>query len=194
MLSLAVLISGGGRTLKNLLGRKDAGELPVRFAVVVSSRPDAGGLQHARDAGVPVHVVQRSDYESVAAFSDEIFRVCREAGADLVVMGGFLKHVLVPEDFHERVINIHPSLIPDFAGKGYYGDRVHRAVLEAGVPETGCTVHFVDDEYDHGPILLQRRVAVEPTDDVQTLANRVFQAECEALPEAIRQLAARRRA
>ena len=115
---------------------------------------------------------------------------CREAEAELVVMGGFLKHVLIPADFENRVINIHPSLIPAYCGKGFYGHRVHEAVLEAGEATSGCTIHFVDNEYDHGPIILQRQVVVEPEDTPESLAARVFEAECEAYPQVIAWIAA----
>jgi phosphoribosylglycinamide formyltransferase-1 len=104
-------------------------------------------------------------------------------------MGGFLTHVLIPADFENRVLNIHPALIPAFCGKGFYGSHVHEAVLEYGAKISGCTVHFVDNEYDHGPIILQKVVPVLDDDTPESLATRVFQAECEAYPEALRQLA-----
>ena len=107
----------------------------------------------------------------------------------IVVMGGFLKHVLIPPDFENRVVNIHPALIPQFCGKGMYGHHVHEAVLAAGAKTSGCTVHFVDNIYDHGPVILQRSVAVMPGDSPETLASRVFDAECEALPEALNLIA-----
>jgi folate-dependent phosphoribosylglycinamide formyltransferase PurN len=111
------------------------------------------------------------------------------AGADLVVMAGFLSFWRVPPEFDGRVINIHPALLPDFGGKGMYGSRVHEAVLRSGRTESGCTVHFCNNEYDGGPILIQRRVPVLTGDTVETLAGRVFEQECEALPEAIQQIA-----
>ena len=107
-------------------------------------------------------------------------------------MAGFLQFLLVPDDFQDRVMNIHPALIPAFSGKGFYGHHVHEAVIAAGVKESGCTVHFADNEYDHGPILLQRTVPVLPEDTPATLAERVFAAECEAYPEAIRLFAERK--
>lgn len=190
-LPIAVLISGGGTTLKNLIDKVAAGELNVDIRLVVSSSSKAGGLQFANAAGIETAVIRRSDSDSADAFRDAIFGACRAAGVELVVMGGFLKHVLIPDDFANRVINIHPSLIPEFCGHGFYGSRVHAAALAAGAKVSGCTVHFVDDEFDHGPIILQREVPVEDNDTVQSLAARVFAAECEALPEAIRQIAQR---
>lgn len=125
------------------------------------------------------------DYDSVEAFSKAIFDIVRLAGVDLVVMGGFLRRVTIPEDFVNRVINIHPSLIPAFCGKGNYGRRVHQAVVDYGCKVSGCTVHFVDDQYDHGPIIAQSTVEVKADDSAESLAARVFEAECELYPQVI---------
>lgn len=191
-LRLAVLISGAGTTLKNLLDRIDSGRLDARIDLIISSSPTAGGLKFASDAGIESHVVQRRDYESVADYGRGIFDHCRRVDPHAVAMGGFLKLVEIPEDFAGRVLNIHPALIPSFCGQGLYGLRVHQAVLDAGCKVSGCTVHFVDNQYDHGPIILQRAVAVEEDDTAETLAARVFQAECEAYPEALTLFAQRR--
>ena len=184
-LPIAVLISGGGTTLQNLLQRIDANELNVDIRLVLSSNPNARGLEFAREADVATKVVVRERGQSDASYRDAIFGPCREVGAGLVVMGGFLKHVLIPQDFVGRVINIHPSLIPAFCGAGYYGKHVHKAVIDYGVKVSGCTVHFVDDDYDHGPIILQETVEVLPEDSPESLAARVFEQECTALPQAI---------
>jgi phosphoribosylglycinamide formyltransferase-1 len=184
-LPIAVLISGGGTTLRNLIERIQNGQLHVDIRIVISSNPEAAGLEFARAADVPTLVVQHGDHDSTKAFSDTVFGPCREAGVELVVMGGFLKHILIPADFSGRVMNIHPALIPAFCGQGFYGQRVHRAVLEYGARLSGCTVHFVDDEYDHGPIILQRPVPVLDDDSPESLAARVFDQECAAYPEAI---------
>lgn len=191
-LRVAVLISGGGTTLRNLIERIEAGSLHVSILLVISSSPKAGGLGYAEQAGIPTAVVVRKEYDSAEAFSDAIFARCREAGVDCVVMGGFLKRVVVPEDFTNRVTNIHPALIPSFCGDGFYGLRVHSAVLEYGVRLSGCTVHFADNQYDHGPVILQKAVPVMDDDTPETLAARVFQAECEAYPEALNLIAAGR--
>ncbi len=182
---IAVLISGGGTTLRNLIEKVQAGRLAVDIKLVISSNPEAGGLCFAQQAGIPAKVVQRRDYPSREEFSRAIFDLCRQAGVDLVVMAGFLKQISVPEDFHLRVLNIHPALIPAFCGKGFYGRRVHEAVLDYGAKITGCTVHFADNEYDHGPVILQKAVPVLDDDTPETLAGRVFEVECEAYPEAI---------
>ena len=187
-MKLAVFISGGGTTLRNLIEQQEAGRLDVDFKLVISSRADAAGLAHAEEAKIPQRIISRRDYTSAETYRDAMFDPCREAEVDYVLMGGFLQHVLIPEDFAHRVLNIHPALIPAFCGKGYYGLRVHQAVLAYGAKVSGCTVHFVDDQYDHGPILLQRVVEVQQNDTPEKLAERVFVAECEAYPEAIRLL------
>jgi phosphoribosylglycinamide formyltransferase 1 len=187
-LRLAVLISGGGTTLKNLIQRICDGKLEAEIVLVVSSNPAARGLEFAHEVEIPTLVVEQKKCAGADAFRDAIFEPIRQSGAQLVVMGGFLKHVLIPDDFAARVINIHPALIPAFCGKGMYGHHVHEAVLTAGARQSGCTVHYVDNEYDHGPIILQKTVPVMDDDTPEVLAARVFAAECEALPEAIRKV------
>ncbi len=186
---IAVLISGGGTTLKNLIERIRDRRLRVEIALVVSSSPDARGLQFARDAEIPTAVVHSKCFASQEEFSGAILNACRGARADLVVMAGFLKRVTIAEDFANRVTNIHPGLIPAFCGHGFYGHRVHQAVLDYGAKISGCTVHFADNQYDHGPVILQRAVPVLDDDTAETLAARVFEAECEAYPEAIQLIA-----
>jgi phosphoribosylglycinamide formyltransferase-1 len=188
---LVVLLSGAGRTLENLLERIGDGRLHATVAAVVSSRPDVRGVTLAERAGLPVHILPPRG-QPPAAWSAEIFARCRAAEPDLVVMAGFLHLLDIPDDFVGRVVNIHPSLLPAFGGRGFHGMHVHRAVLARGCTVSGCTVHLVDAEYDHGRILLQRVVPVLPDDSAESLAARVFAAECEALPEAIARLAATR--
>jgi formyltetrahydrofolate-dependent phosphoribosylglycinamide formyltransferase len=183
---LAVLVSAGGTTLQNFIDRIADSRLRARIVQVVSSRAGAFGLERARRAGLPAAVVERKQCASVEEFSDKLFALCRQAGADLVCLAGFLYLVRIPDDFLGRVMNIHPALIPAFCGKGFYGHHVHEAVLAAGVKVSGCTVHFADNEYDHGPIIFQRTVPVLDDDTPDTLAERIFQEECEAYPEAIR--------
>jgi phosphoribosylglycinamide formyltransferase-1 len=191
-LRIAVLISGGGTTLRNLIERVRAGSLSAEIALVVSSSGKAGGLAFAQDARIPSAVIVRKDFDSQEQFSEAIFERCRQADVDYVVMGGFLKRLAIPEDFANRVLNIHPALIPSFCGDGFYGHRVHEAVLEYGVRLSGCTVHFADNQYDHGPVILQKAVPVMDDDTPETLAARVFKAECEAYPEVLNLLAAGR--
>lgn len=186
---LAVLISGGGTTLVNLHRAIAEGRLAANIALVVSSRGNVAGVDRARALQLPCSVIRRKDFADVASFSDAIFAECRAAAVDLVLCGGFLCLLRIPADFTNRVLNIHPSLIPKFCGQGFHGSHVHEAVLAAGETESGCTVHIVDDEYDHGPIVLQRSVPVLPGDSPETLAARVFEAECTAYPEAVTKMA-----
>lgn len=189
-LKLAVLISGSGRTLKNFLELGAEGQLPIDVRLVISSSPTAGGLQYAVDAAVPTEVIIRKNFTSAQAYGDAIFAACRAAEVDYVAMAGFLKLAPVPEDFAGRVLNIHPSLIPAFCGHQMYGHRVHEAVLAYGAKVTGVTVHFVDSEYDAGPIIWQQPVPVFDDDTADTLAARVFESEKEAYPHVLRLLAA----
>lgn len=190
---IAVLISGGGTTLRNLIQKKAAGLLQgIDIVLVISSNPAAGGIQYAQQAGIPLRVIQRKEFPTQEAFSEAIFQECRQAQVDLVVLGGFLKQITVPPDFELRVVNIHPALIPAFCGKGFYGHHVHEAVLQYGAKISGCTVHFVDNQYDHGPVIAQRAVPVLDDDTPETLAARVFEQECEVYPEAIRLIASGR--
>ena len=185
---IAVLISGGGSTLKNILEWIRRGDLKVDVGLVISSTAKAGGLEHARSASVPFEVIPRKKEWSDADYSEAVFRPLRSQGVDLVVMGGFLKHVLIPADFENRVINIHPSLIPNYCGAGFYGMKVHSAVVADRCTESGCTVHFVDNQYDHGPIIEQSRVPVHPDDSPEDLQKRVFAAECEVYPRVIQSI------
>ena len=184
-LSIAVLISGGGTTLQNFIDLRDSGKLDVDLKLVISSRPSAKGLQRAADADIPTTVIERSGHPE-GLFSKQITGALRQANVDLVCMGGFLSMWIVPPDFEGRVMNIHPALLPSFGGKGFYGRRVHEAVLEAGCKVTGCSVHFVDNVYDNGPIILQKAVAVHEEDTPETLAKRVRKREKVIYPEAIR--------
>jgi phosphoribosylglycinamide formyltransferase-1 len=183
---IAVLLSGGGTTLQNLIDSIAAGRLPAGIVQVISSRSDAGGIQRARGAGLPVEVVARRDFDSRDAFSERTFALCRRVGARLVVLGGYLQLLRIPDDYRLRVLNIHPSLLPAFGGKGMYGRRVHEAVIEYGAKVSGCTVHFVDDQYDHGPVIAQRSVEVHDDDTPDRLAARVAEAECQLYPAVIR--------
>jgi len=187
-LRLGVLLSGGGRTLLNFLERIDAGRLPAEVAVVVGSRA-CKGVERARAAGLDAHVVPYKDYAAAgdaAGYSAEIARLLDAAAVDLVCLAGFLSFWEVPACYAGRVMNIHPALLPSFGGQGMWGHHVHEAVLSAGCKVSGCTVHFVNNEYDAGPIIVQRCVPVEEGDDADRLAARVFEQECQAYPEAIR--------
>ncbi|MDG1491355.1 MAG: phosphoribosylglycinamide formyltransferase [Planctomycetota bacterium] len=186
--SLAVLVSGTGRHLENLadLALDEQADFDAEVSVVLSNRTGVAALDRAARFGLRAEVLEGAEGESVESYGRRVFDVVRDAGADTVVLAGFLKKLWIPADFAGRVINIHPSLLPAFGGKGYFGMNVHRAVLERGCQVSGCTVHLVDEVYDNGPILLQRWCAVEPEDSAEDLAARVFQEELLALPEALR--------
>jgi formyltetrahydrofolate-dependent phosphoribosylglycinamide formyltransferase len=186
---LGVLISGSGRSLQNFIDEIDAGRLEARIRVVVSTSPFAGGNERARRAGIPLVVVDRKIFPSDRDFSAAVTKALEGHPVDIVLLAGFMHLWEFPPAFRGRVLNIHPALLPRFGGKGMYGHRVHEAVLKSGATETGCTVHLADLEYDHGPIILQRRVPVRPGDTVESLAARVFAEECIAYPEAVRRLA-----
>lgn len=185
---LAVLLSGGGRTLANLIERSQAGTLPARVGVVISSVADAGGIEIARRAGIPAAALVRKDFASDQAYSDAVFGELAPYQPALVVLAGFLRKLAVPAEWEGRILNIHPALLPEMAsasGRGFYGERVHRAMLESGQTISGATVHLVDNGYDTGPVYMRQSVPVEPDDTVETLAARVFAAECELYPRAI---------
>ncbi len=182
---VAVLLSGSGTTLQNLIDHIDRGELDVTIACVISSRKKAFGLERARKHGIPAIAVHRKGYEDLSDFNRDIWGAIREHEADLVVFAGFMSLLDIPEDYLGRIMNIHPALIPAFCGTGMYGHHVHEAVLAYGAKLTGVTVHFADAEYDHGPIILQEPVPVLEDDTPDTLAERVMAKEREVYPRAI---------
>lgn len=185
----AVLLSGSGRTLANFLERIGLGTLPLRIVAVVSSRGDVRGVDVAREAGLPVGVFRRRDYPDAAAHNAAINAFLAPHAPQLIALAGYLCLYQPPPGFAGPVVNIHPALLPKYGGRGYYGDKVHQAVLAAGDTESGCTVHLVEAEYDSGRILGQRRVPVLASDDVGSLSARVFAAECELYPAVLADLA-----
>ena len=185
-LRLGILLSGGGRTLENLLDRIRAGKLPAEVAVVIASRPGLRGIEVGRTAGAPTHIVRPADFAGVDAYSAAMVRLLDDARVDLICLAGFLCYWIVPDRYLGRVMNIHPALLPAFGGKGMYGHHVHEAVVARGCKVSGCTVHFVNNTYDDGPIILQRTAAVSTEDSPDDVAERVFREECIAFPEAIR--------
>jgi phosphoribosylglycinamide formyltransferase-1 len=185
-LRIAVLLSGSGTSLENLLEHIDSGAVPGRVEVVIASKKKAFGLERARRRGIPAFAVERKQYPDVGDFNDALHAVLDGYELDLVLLLGFLSPFEMRGKFEGRTMNVHPALIPAFSGKGFYGHRVHEAVLETGVKVTGATVHFVDAEYDHGPIILQEPVLVEDDDTPDTLAARVQATERRLVPEAVR--------
>jgi len=183
---LGVLISGGGRTLMNLVDQIKRGRLHAEVAVVISSRSSVAGVERARKAGLAVKIIRKKDYPDIDAFSARIEEELSAAGVELVVQAGWLCLWKIPRRYENRVMNIHPALLPSFGGQGMWGHHVHEAVLKAGCKVSGCTVHFCTNEYDKGPIIVQRACEVKDTDSTDTLAARVFEQECIAYPQAIR--------
>ncbi len=185
-LRIGVLLSGEGTSLENLFEHIDAGEVPGRVVVVIASKEKAGGLERARRRGVPAVAVPRAKFPDVHGFNDALHAELAHYEIDLLALLGFLSLFELRGKFEGRAINVHPALIPAFCGAGYYGRRVHEAVLESGAKVTGATVHLVDEHYDHGPILLQEAVSVLDDDTPDSLAARVQAAERRLVPEAIR--------
>jgi phosphoribosylglycinamide formyltransferase 1 len=181
---LAVCVSGEGTTLQNLINRIRSRRLKAEIVQVVASKPRIGAIARAEAAGIPL-ALANYNARSKTEFSNSVFEPIRHSKADLVILAGFLALVKIPPDYKGRVINVHPSLIPSFCGKGFYGSNVHKAVLAMGAKVSGCTIHFADDDYDNGPIITQRPVPVLEGDTLDTLAARVFKEECKALPDAI---------
>lgn len=198
-LSMAVLLSGGGTTLANLIDWHRRGRLLVDIGLVIASTPKAGGLAIARNAGIRAETVDAAEYTKSSesgkrsrdyhAMSVAINRLILDGGYDLVCMAGFLCRYYFDPSLQGRVLNIHPSLIPMFCGQGMYGHHVHEAVVKAGVRISGCTVHLADHQYDTGPIILQRCCPVFGDDTPDDVAGRVFREECRAYPEAINLIA-----
>lgn len=192
-LRLAVLLSGGGTSLQNLIDRRAAGTLPVDIVAVVSSRADAYGLERAKMAGIATEVVSSRDCNrDWGIHSAAVTETLDRYKPELIVLAGYMCLYRMPEHYVGRVMNVHPALLPAFGGKGLYGHFVHEAVLRHGCKVTGATVHFVDNEYDHGPIALQKAVEVREGDTPESLAERVQAAEREIFPEAVRLFAAGR--
>lgn len=189
---LGVLISGGGTTLLNFLECIRNGTLNAEVSLVISSQPNCKGFQRAIDAGLKCISIARTDYSSTAEFSSEVFGRLRSADVDLVTLAGYLNLLSIPDDFALRVLNIHPSLIPAFCGKGMYGHHVHEAVVARGAKVSGCTVHFADNEYDQGPIVLQRSVVIPDSANAEVVAALVFEQEKQSYPEAVRRFASGR--
>ena len=181
MLNIGVLVSGGGTNLQKLIDAQQAGEIVGgQLRVVISSRPDAYALERAKKAGIEAITLRRKDYPDVDTYSQALIDALKERGVELVVLAGFV------EAFRNRIINVHPALLPSFGGKGYYGLHVHEAVLARGVKVTGATVHFVNEVCDGGPIILQKAVEVKEGDTPEVLQKRVMEeAEWILLPKAV---------
>jgi phosphoribosylglycinamide formyltransferase 1 len=185
-INLAVLVSGSGTTLQNLIDQIAARTLNGRIKLVIGSRPGLPAIGRAVAAHLPHEVVDRRDFPDLQEFSRRVFDLIDRAEVDLVCLAGWLCLLDLPQKYHNRVMNIHPALLPCFGGRGMYGCKVHQAVLDHGCKISGCTVHFVDAAYDSGPIIIQRTCPVLEDETAESLAKRVFTEEKIAYPEAIR--------
>lgn len=188
-LRIAVLISGSGTTLQNLVNRIEDGRLKnIEIPIVISSRSTVEGVRRAEAAGLPVDVVRRKDYPTTESFSEHLTLTLDVYAVDLVVQAGWLVHWILPPRWQGRVINLHPSLLPKYGGKGFFGRHVHEAVLAAGETESGATVHWVNEDYDAGEVIAKRKCKVSPDDTPDTLAARVQEIERELLPDVIEKI------
>lgn len=189
MLNIAVLVSGGGTNLQALIDAEASGQIDNgRIACVVASKPDIFALERAERANIPSEIIRRKEFATQDDYDDELIRVLESYEIDLVVLAGFMTIISdrVIDRFRNRIINIHPSLIPSFCGEGFYGLKVHEAALEKGVKVSGATVHFVNEICDGGPIILQKAVDVRDDDTPETLQLRIMeQAEWKILPRAV---------
>ena len=181
IIRIVVMVSGDGATLQNLIDHIRKHQLLAQIVHVLANRPGIKAIARAEESNILFTVLQRP-YNGFGY----AFEIIRQYQTDLVILAGFREWIKIPPDYRGRVINIHPSLIPSFCGRGYYGLKVHKAVLDAGVKITGCTVHFANDTYDNGPIIIQRAVPVHEGDTPEQLSMRVFSEECIALPKAIK--------
>lgn len=189
MLNITVLVSGGGTNLQALLDAQARGEIQNgRIHCVISSKPDAYALERAKMAEIDTEVILRKEFETAEQYDQALLGLLKKHDTDLIVLAGFMTIIgkAVVEAYHNCIVNVHPALIPSFCGKGYYGLRVHQAVLDAGVKITGATVHLVNEMCDGGPILLQKAVEVRQGDTPESLQRRVMeQAEWKLLPQAV---------
>jgi len=189
-LRLGILISGSGRTMINIQELIKQKELNAEISTVMSSRSETAGVEKAKAAKLPLEIIRKKDFPDIESFSEKIRKNLLAAKIDLIIQAGWLCLWKIPPEFENRVMNIHPALLPAFGGQGMWGHHVHEAVLKAGCKISGCTVHFCTNEYDKGPIILQRTCPIMDDDNPDTLAARVFEQECIAYPEAIRLFAA----
>jgi len=185
---IGVLISGSGTNLQSLIDNIETGNIKGKITVVISNRKDAYGLNRARQKNIDALYIRQKDYESFENFNDAIIDELKKHNVELVVLSGYLKILTSKfiEEYRNRIINIHPSLIPAFCGKGYYGIKVHEEVIKYGVKLSGATVHFVDEDADTGPIIIQEAVEVGYEDTAETLKQKVLKIEHKILPLAVK--------
>lgn len=191
-LRLAVLLSGSGTTLQNIIDHCEDESLAATVSCVIASKTSAYGLVRAAQHGIPAYAITAKDYPDYDARNEAIWDTIRSHGVELVVLAGYMSLLKVPEDYANRIINVHPALIPAFSGQGMFGQHVHEAVIAYGAKVTGATVHFVDDTYDHGPIIMQEAIPVNEQDTAESLAERVQALERKLYPKVIQMIAEER--
>jgi phosphoribosylglycinamide formyltransferase-1 len=193
-MNIGVFASGRGSNFQAILNAIQRGSLPARVTLLLSNKSDAGALEVARSNGIPTIHLSQQQFSDEASFAARMLEVLKEHDIDLIALAGYLKKVPVSvvRAYRNRILNIHPALLPSFGGAGMYGHHVHEAVLASGAKLSGATVHIVDEEYDRGPIVIQRAVPVEPNDTPETLAARVLTIEHEIYPEALKAFAEKR--
>jgi phosphoribosylglycinamide formyltransferase-1 len=194
MIKCAVFASGGGTNFQSLLDRRDAGDIHVDFVLFAGNNSSAEAFNRARSHGIPAVHIAPSHFSSLEEYSKNLMELLQKHSVELIILAGYMK--MIPDEivraFHNRIINIHPALLPAFGGKGLFGKSVHKAVLDYGAKVTGVTVHFVDEQYDHGPVIMQRTVEVLDSDTVDTLAARVLKVEHETFWQAVECIAQRK--
>ena len=187
-LIIGVFASGRGSNFEALMDRIEEDQIPAQIAAVISNNPHAGALEIAKKNNIANYYIERAQFETGSEFCDALEEIFDRHNVNFVTLAGYLKKIpsRIVQRFHNRILNIHPALLPDFGGKGMYGMKVHEAVLESGATVSGATIHIVDEEYDRGPIVLQREVPVRPKDTPEILAARVLRVEHQIYSEAIK--------
>ena len=188
MKKIAVFVSGGGSNFKAIHHQIIQGNILGKIVMVFSNNPNCGAIKFAEENSIPIFIINAARYPNAHTRDEFLLETCLKAEIDLICLAGFMK--MLPQNivkqYEYRILNIHPGLLPEFGGKGFYGTRVHEAVINTGKRESGATVHFVDEIYDHGPIILQKKVEVMETDTPESLAERVLKLEHELFPEVVK--------
>ncbi|MDZ7807452.1 MAG: phosphoribosylglycinamide formyltransferase [Gracilimonas sp.] len=189
MKGLVVFASGSGTNFQSLIDAIEEGELSARIRGLITDKPDIGSIERANKHGIPHKVIPPSSFDSESEFADTLLQQLKAWDTDLIILAGYLKKIplQVIENYENKILNIHPSLLPKYGGKGFYGSNVHKAVIKNQEPVSGCTVHLVNEDFDKGPILAQTEVSVQPDDTPQSLAARILKQEHELLPATVQE-------
>ncbi len=190
MKNIVVFASGSGSNFQAVIEAAESGEIECTITGLITNNESAGAIEKAEEAGIPFRIMKPSEYRNPDEYAEALSSQLDKWQPDLIVLAGYLAKIPAPiiRRYPEKIINIHPSLLPKYGGKGYYGERVHKAVMEAGETQSGCTVHFVNEVYDDGPIIAQKKVDVYPGDTPKTLAGRILKEEHKLLPSVIQKI------